>query len=358
MRNAELLRSALQSLRANPKRSFLTTIGITIGIAAVITILALGNGVKKRLSDEFNTTQNGEQYTYLYFTPNDSQSAASGFTETDLNAIEERFGAKVKKAAISHETNNASVSPLVGNERVNNATISLFKRPTSKISIIAGRNLTTNELLTEEPVILMKESLAKKQYQTVQNAVGTSVSIGDHDYRVVGVYRSQANTYNDNKYGADLIGGTKLFYSGTTATTGYGIKLTFYQGANAGKVTKKIKKYMDQEIHGKEGNQRSRWYLHGSRCRRGTDQSQQHDYRFDGLYQCHCGDLAVYRWDWGHEHDVHLGFGANAGNRDSAGRWGRAAKRDGPVLVRSHRLNGRRRVAGLCHRLAAGGHNQ
>lgn len=224
MRNAELLRSALQSLRANPKRSFLTTIGITIGIAAVITILALGNGVKKRLSDEFNTTQNGEQYTYLYFTPNDSQSAASGFTETDLNAIEERFGAKVKKAAIS-----------------------LFKRPTSKISIIAGRNLTTNELLTEEPVILMKESLAKKQYQTVQNAVGTSVSIGDHDYRVVGVYRSQANTYNDNKYGADLIGGTKLFYSGTTATTGYGIKLTFYQGANAGKVTKKIKKYMEKK---------------------------------------------------------------------------------------------------------------
>ena len=241
------MRSALQSLRANPKRSFLTTIGITIGIAAVITILALGNGVKKRLSDEFNTTQNGEQYTYLYFTPNDSQSAASGFTETDLNAIEERFGAKVKKAAISHETNNASVSPLVGNERVNNATISLFKRPTSKISIIAGRNLTTNELLTEEPVILMKESLAKKQYQTVQNAVGTSVSIGDHDYRVVGVYRSQANTYNDNKYGADLIGGTKLFYSGTTATTGYGIKLTFYQGANAGKVTKKIKKYMEKK---------------------------------------------------------------------------------------------------------------
>ena len=52
MKNTELLRSALQSLRANPKRSFLTTIGITIGIAAVITILALGNGVKKRISDE------------------------------------------------------------------------------------------------------------------------------------------------------------------------------------------------------------------------------------------------------------------------------------------------------------------
>lgn len=132
MKNTELLRSALQSLRANPKRSFLTTIGITIGIAAVITILALGNGVKKRISDEFNTTKNGEQSTYLYFTPSDAQSTTAGFNEADLNLIQERFGAKVKKAAISHEINNVSVSPIVGNQRLDSTKISLIKQPTKK----------------------------------------------------------------------------------------------------------------------------------------------------------------------------------------------------------------------------------
>lgn len=244
MKNTELLRSALQSLRANPKRSFLTTIGITIGIAAVITILALGNGVKKRISDEFNTTKNGEQSTYLYFTLSDAQSTTTGFNEADLNLIQERFGAKVKKVAISHETNNVSVSPIVGNQRLDSTKISLIKQPTKKITIMAGRNLTTSDLLNAEPVILMKESLAKKQYHTVQNAIGTSVTIGEINYRVVGVYQSQNNQYGDNKYGADLIGNARLFYSGTTATTGNGIKLTFYQGVNASQTTKKIKKYM------------------------------------------------------------------------------------------------------------------
>ena len=48
MKFIELLKTAWQSLKVNPKRSFLTMIGIIIGIAAVITIIALGNGVKSR----------------------------------------------------------------------------------------------------------------------------------------------------------------------------------------------------------------------------------------------------------------------------------------------------------------------
>ncbi len=39
MQTIELIKSAIQSLKANKKRSFLTIIGIMIGIAAVIAIL-------------------------------------------------------------------------------------------------------------------------------------------------------------------------------------------------------------------------------------------------------------------------------------------------------------------------------
>ena len=61
-----------------------------------------------------------------------------------------------------------------------------------------------------------------------------------------------------------------------------------------------------------------------------TDQGQQHDYRFDGLYQP-LRDLAVYRWDWGHEHDVHLSLS----ERRNRFGWllGPRRKRDGPVLL-------------------------
>ena len=49
MRISELLRTALRSLRANKKRSFLTIIGIMIGIAAVITIMGIGDGITQTM---------------------------------------------------------------------------------------------------------------------------------------------------------------------------------------------------------------------------------------------------------------------------------------------------------------------
>ena len=44
---SETIIVALSSLRANKLRSFLTMLGIVIGIAAVIAMIALGNGAQR-----------------------------------------------------------------------------------------------------------------------------------------------------------------------------------------------------------------------------------------------------------------------------------------------------------------------
>ena len=49
MRFSELVKASWHALIANPKRSFLTTIGIIKGIASVVTIMSLGAGVKKQI---------------------------------------------------------------------------------------------------------------------------------------------------------------------------------------------------------------------------------------------------------------------------------------------------------------------
>ena len=45
-----IIKSSWQSLITNKRRSILTMLGIIIGIASVITILSIGNGVNKQMA--------------------------------------------------------------------------------------------------------------------------------------------------------------------------------------------------------------------------------------------------------------------------------------------------------------------
>jgi ABC-type lipoprotein release transport system permease subunit len=47
------VRSALASIRAHRLRSFLTSLGIVIGVASVITVISLIQGLSKSVSDQF-----------------------------------------------------------------------------------------------------------------------------------------------------------------------------------------------------------------------------------------------------------------------------------------------------------------
>ena len=69
MQTLELVKTAVQSLKANKKRSFLTIIGIMIGIAAVITILGIGDGITQTMYDKFgNNAKQGQQTTEIIYT--------------------------------------------------------------------------------------------------------------------------------------------------------------------------------------------------------------------------------------------------------------------------------------------------
>ena len=50
----EIILVAMAAVRANVLRSVLTTLGIVIGIAAVITMVALGEGAQQRVEEQIN----------------------------------------------------------------------------------------------------------------------------------------------------------------------------------------------------------------------------------------------------------------------------------------------------------------
>src|SRR5215213_4266185 len=88
----EIVRVALASLRANKLRSLLTMLGIVIGVASVIAMIALGNGAEKAVNDRIRRLGT----TVLWINPQRVNQGGIGTTSTakltmaDVDLIDQR----------------------------------------------------------------------------------------------------------------------------------------------------------------------------------------------------------------------------------------------------------------------------
>ena len=73
-----IIRIALKSLARNKTRTFLTMLGIIIGVAAVITMLAIGQGAKKIVEDQVNSMGTNVIMVYSNFSQSSVRQAAGG----------------------------------------------------------------------------------------------------------------------------------------------------------------------------------------------------------------------------------------------------------------------------------------
>ena len=61
---AEYVKMAIHNILANKGRSFLTMLGIIIGIASVIAIVSLGQGTTNQMNSEIDDVGAGQVYIY------------------------------------------------------------------------------------------------------------------------------------------------------------------------------------------------------------------------------------------------------------------------------------------------------
>ena len=89
----ENVKMALGSLRANKMRSFLTMLGIIIGIGSVISIVSIGDSIRKMFSDLYKNV--GVTQAYIMIDPNmdgNDVRESDYFSMDDLNKVKEIFG--------------------------------------------------------------------------------------------------------------------------------------------------------------------------------------------------------------------------------------------------------------------------
>ena len=81
---AEYVKMAVQNILANKGRSFLTMLGIIIGIASVIAIVSIGEGTRNQMNSEIDGVGSGQIYIYC---SEDAMNEGAYITPEDLEAI-------------------------------------------------------------------------------------------------------------------------------------------------------------------------------------------------------------------------------------------------------------------------------
>ncbi|MCI5077867.1 ABC transporter permease [Oricola sp.] len=111
---AETVRQAMQAIARNAMRSFLTILGVIIGVAAVITMVTIGNGSSQQI--EADVSKLGTNLLIIRrgagMGPPSAGRSAPSFTIKDVEAIKEQIGGVLAVAP----ANTSSVTMIFGNE--------------------------------------------------------------------------------------------------------------------------------------------------------------------------------------------------------------------------------------------------
>ncbi len=198
----EYIKVAYANLRSNKKRSFLTMLGIIIGISSVIMILAAGGGAKNMINEELNSVFSG----MIYFVINDEAKAnTSVFTEDDIMYLRDYRDEHFHGATQDSSDYPATADTVRGNYdiTVNIGTPALEYKSTEPV--IAGRYFTDSEYDSAVGAAVISEAAAKKLFGTT-DVVGKDVDIAvgnmSAEVNIVGVRRSRES----NGVGAALTG--------------------------------------------------------------------------------------------------------------------------------------------------------
>jgi len=183
------LRIALRALSRNRLRSFLTTLGVIIGVAAVITMTAIGEGAKARIQAAFASMGTNMLVISPGSTTLGGVKGGSGtmpsLTWDDLKAIQRdvpsvRAAAAVLRssASIVSETNNWSTS-------IQGTAPEYFDVRNWPMS--SGSAITQSDVDTGAKVIVLGQTVVDQLFGPNADPVGQTVRIRQVPFNVVGV---------------------------------------------------------------------------------------------------------------------------------------------------------------------------
>ena len=184
---SQSFRLALKSIASSKMRSFLTMLGIIIGVASVIVLVSLMQGMTAYISDSFSDL--GTDQVSVSVTNTSTRRVDVEDMYAFLDDQQELFASMSPnvsvRATLKHGTESSTTASIsgVGEDYLNAQALELS----------AGRFIQYSDIASRQKVCVIGSYVAQELYAG-ENALGQTIKINGEAYTVIGVLQEKADS--------------------------------------------------------------------------------------------------------------------------------------------------------------------
>ena len=190
MKIGQLILEALESLSANKMRTSLTMLGIIIGVAAVVAMLAIGTGAQNAINEQINSIGTN----LLYVMPGGDANNPQPLTLDDAEAIADpRYADSI-----------AVVAPVIQGQMIvsvpGESTRPSLYAVTPEYFSVQSTELSEGQLISQanldnfDAVALIGTDVAEDLFDRTENLLGERIRMNGQVFKVIGVLKKKGGT--------------------------------------------------------------------------------------------------------------------------------------------------------------------
>lgn len=185
MRISKLIRISLASVWSNKMRSFLTMLGIIIGISSVSILVGIGEGTKKQVTEQIESL--GTNLITVSITGNRTKA----ITNEELEELKTKPGIKEIAPALSQGNINVKAGTISKTTTLEASTANYAD--IRKLAVASGRFINDNDDENRYKVVVIGSETATNLFSTT-NVVGKTMYISGIEFKIIGVLESQGTS--------------------------------------------------------------------------------------------------------------------------------------------------------------------
>ncbi len=194
MNASQVFLEALESLNSNKLRSGLTVLGIVIGVAAVIAMLAVGNGAQASITGSINQVGTNLLFVFRGARDNSTVRNPRPLTIYDANALMDPYAAPHVQAVAPIVQGNGIVDFGGQSKSTTIVGVTPTYQSVRNISLLDGSFINEDQSLGRASVVILGVDVADKLFGRRDGLVGETIRISGQPFRIIGVLTPQGGS--------------------------------------------------------------------------------------------------------------------------------------------------------------------